>query len=32
MTHKAPTYMPALNLLDRQVERKGTCASVGVPV
>jgi hypothetical protein len=32
MTHKTPTYMPASNLLDRQVERKGARASVGVPV
>jgi hypothetical protein len=32
MAHKAPTYMPARNLLDRQVERKGVRASVGVSV
>jgi hypothetical protein len=32
MAHKSPTYLPALNLLDRQVERMGACASVGVPV
>jgi hypothetical protein len=32
MAHKAPTYLPALNQFDRQVERMGACASVGVPV
>jgi hypothetical protein len=32
MAHKAPTYLPASTLLDRQVERNGACASVGVPV
>ncbi|MDR6531722.1 hypothetical protein J2800_002469 [Caulobacter rhizosphaerae] len=32
MAHKAPTYKPASNLLDRQVERMGARASVGVPV
>jgi hypothetical protein len=32
MAHKAPTYLPALNLFDRQVERMGARASVGVPV
>jgi hypothetical protein len=32
VAHKTPTYLPASNLLDRQVERMGVRASVGVPV
>lgn len=32
MAHKAPTYLPAMNQLDRQVERANACASEGVTV
>lgn len=32
MAHKAPTYMPALNTLDRQVEGTSARASEGITV
>jgi len=32
MAHKAPTYLPAMNQFDRQVERANVRASEGVTV
>lgn len=32
MAHKALTYLPAFNMLDRQVEDANACASEGITV
>jgi hypothetical protein len=32
MAHKAPTYLPTFNTLDRQVEGMSACASEGITV